>query len=178
MRPLDLDFIRHSHRSRWLGLVLLLTGLASAGLALYGYWQLKGAESGWSVRLTEAARHQGDGRAHREQTPEEAARTAAATEQARTVLNQLSRPWGSLFDALEAAGTRQVALLAVEPDPKKGVVRVSAEGKDFGAMLDYLRRLQDSGVLRDVVLASHQIREQDPERPVRFRITARWGDRS
>jgi Tfp pilus assembly protein PilN len=67
-----------------------------------------------------------------------------------------------------------VALLQIESDVDKQHVKISAEARTLGAMLDYLRDLEGRSILSDVYLQSHQIQQQDPERPVRFVLTATW----
>jgi len=87
---------------------------------------------------------------------------------ANEVLQQLTLPWGKLFQAMESSSGKQVALLAMEPDAEKQVVKISGEAKDIAAVLDYIRRLAAQQVFSSVYLQSHQIQQQDPEKPVRF----------
>jgi hypothetical protein len=79
-----------------------------------------------------------------------------------------------VFLALESAKAPDVALLAIEPDPRKGVLRVTAEAKGKNAMLDYVDRLQAAQSLQRVMLESHEVLSQVPEKPVRFVVTASW----
>lgn len=95
---------------------------------------------------------------------------------ASRVIDKLDLPWDSLFAAVESAFNQQATLLAIEPDAETRQVRLTAEAKDFPAMLDYLKQLQQSPALRDAYLSSHQINQQDSQRPVRFVINARWVD--
>ena len=79
-----------------------------------------------------------------------------------------------LFAALESARVDGVALLAIEPDPGKSTLRLSAEAKSADEMLDYVERLQAAEGLADVVLQSHQIKQGDPLQPLRFGVSAAW----
>jgi Fimbrial assembly protein (PilN) len=67
-----------------------------------------------------------------------------------------------------------VALLSIESDTDKGRMKISGEAKDLQAMLDYLRFLGTQPTLAEVYLQSHQVQQQDPQRPVRFVLSADW----
>lgn len=89
---------------------------------------------------------------------------------AAAVIEQLSFPWDRLFRTLEASSDENVVLLSVHPDAASKVVRLEAEAKDWNAMLDYMRRLGDNGLLGEVHLVSHQIQQADPNGAVRFTL--------
>ncbi|AYH41983.1 PilN domain-containing protein [Azoarcus sp. DN11] len=85
-----------------------------------------------------------------------------------------NRPWQALFATLEGLASDDVALLALTPDARKHQLRITAEARDLGAMLDYHRKLEGTPALRDVALVSHEFAEQVPGRPVRFSLVASW----
>jgi hypothetical protein len=95
---------------------------------------------------------------------------------ANGVARELARRWDSVFAAIEAARDPEVALLAIEPDASKGIVRLTAESKNKNAMLRYLTRLQDQQPLQRVLLENHEVRTEEPERPVRFVVSGQWED--
>lgn len=97
---------------------------------------------------------------------------------ALTVSAELNLPWERLFASLEESAGRDVSLLNLEPDAVKHTLALSAEARNFKAMLEFYRRLQAQTNLRDVNLHAHQTNEQDEERPIRFRITCSWQDAS
>ena len=81
-------------------------------------------------------------------------------------------PWGNLFGALEAASSDQVALLGIEPDPKAGKVLISGDSKDYLAALTYVLNLAAPTALSGVQLVRHEIKPNDPQRPVAFAVSA------
>jgi Tfp pilus assembly protein PilN len=87
---------------------------------------------------------------------------------------QLNLPWRALHDALQSATPANVALLALEPDAKRRGLRITAEAKTSGDMVDYVERLRRQGGFVDAVLVRHEINEQDPNRPIRFQVDAGW----
>ncbi|RZS58015.1 PilN domain-containing protein [Sphaerotilus mobilis] len=94
--------------------------------------------------------------------------------QARRLLVQLEAPWNELFNLLEQNADPQVGLLRLEPDAASGQIRVMALARNLGAMASWLRRLEQDPRLADVQIVQHQIEDQQPGRPVRFNIVARW----
>ena len=83
-------------------------------------------------------------------------------------------PWDKLFKALETSMDKDVALLSIQPDVAGGVVILSAEARDWNAMLGYIRRLGEDKFFTDVHLVSHQIQQSDPQKPVRFVLSCAW----
>jgi Tfp pilus assembly protein PilN len=93
---------------------------------------------------------------------------------ARRILQELTLPWEPLFRAIESSLDKQTALLAIEPDAGKGMVRITGEARDYLAILAFMRRLEQAGALVAVHLLNHQIREDVAERPYQFILAASW----
>ena len=94
--------------------------------------------------------------------------------QANEILQQLALPWDALFQAVEATSEQEIALLSIQPDVGKRIVRIGGEAKNFDALLAYITRLEDSKILNRVYLTSHEVRTQVAEKPVRFALVANW----
>lgn len=173
MRALDLDFRREDRQARWAGIALLLAGLAGAIVVGSQYTQLaeETAQAEASVRKS--------GIAARRQTPAirpsgDLQRVALEMKRAGEVAFALKVPWNDLFASVEAANTPNVALLTIESDTARRQVKISAEAKDLESMLEYVRVLGEQPKLANVYLQSHQVQQQDPQRPVRFVLGADW----
>ena len=89
---------------------------------------------------------------------------------AQATVRQLALPWPQLIDSLERAALKEVAVLHIQPDAQSRVVRVTASAAQERAMLEYLRRLGNG--FAEVHLLSHQIREDEPQRPIQFSVQA------
>jgi hypothetical protein len=167
-RPVRLDFVARVHQAPVVGAALCVLGLAAA-LALGLAFERKldertrlDAALGATPRLRHAA-----------PTPESLKMAAEAA----TVERELLIPWTQLLAELEAASrdsAASVSLLQVEPDPEKQLVRITAEVRALPDALAYLRRLQKSAVLRHPMLESHERRKDDPDHPVRIKLSAEW----
>jgi Tfp pilus assembly protein PilN len=175
MRALQLDYQRSVRPIPWLGLGVLASALVALALMASHYHQLGQHIALWEARAAHVERlssHRArallplSGQAAREQ--------ALEVQHANQVLRKLSLPWDMLFRAVESAGGESVALLSMEPDIQKGTVRISGEAKNFAAMLDYIRQLGARDVFGSVHLQNHQIRQDDPQKPVRFSLLAAW----
>lgn len=89
---------------------------------------------------------------------------------AQATVRRLALPWPQLIDSLERAALKEVAVLHIQPDAQSRVVRVTASAAQERAMLEYLRRLGHG--FAEVHLLSHQIREDEPQRPIQFSLQA------
>jgi len=87
---------------------------------------------------------------------------------------QLNLPWRALHDAVQAGTPSSIALLSLEPDARKSTLRITAEAKTSDDMIAYVEQLKNSEWFSGVLLARHEINEQDPNRPIRFQLDAQW----
>ena len=168
MRPLSLDFERKVHGPR-LGYGLLAAGAVVSALVI-------GAQATIEQEL---ARHAAAPAAEPQRDtwvlPAGVASEADAIDGARMVVSHLAGPGDRLFVTLEAIDQPDVALLMLTPDTRKRTMRVQAEARGEEAMLAYLRVLEQSHAFTQVVLVEHEIQDSDPQRPLRFSLTAAWG---
>lgn len=101
--------------------------------------------------------------------------------QANIVLRQLITPWEPLFKAVESSSQqhgKNIALLTIKPDAEKRQIKISGEAKNLDVLLDYLRLLAKQESLLNVYLLSHQVQQQDRDKPVVFSLIAEWRTRS
>lgn len=131
-------------------------------------------------------------RAHRLQhVQERAAALSARPAQAATVtipeaqaafvngaIGQLNLPWRALQDAVASATPSNIALVALEPDARKQVLKITAEAKSSDDMVDYVAQLKQQETFGAVALTRHDVQEADPNRPLRFQLEATWVTRS
>ncbi len=167
-RPVRLDFVAPVHQAPLAGAALFIVGLAAA-VALGLAFDRTFAER---TRLDAALRATARPR-HSAPTPE----SLKIAAEAATVERELGIPWTRLLAELEAASedsAASVSLLQVEPDPAKQLVRITAEVRALNDALAFLERLQKSAVLRHPMLESHERRKDDPEHPLRIKLSAEW----
>lgn len=90
------------------------------------------------------------------------------------VVNRLQKPWSQLFSGLEKAQVDTVALLSVAPDAQNRSLLLTGEAKDYNELLEYAARLRSESGLQDVHFTSTEARDDQPQRPVAFAISASW----
>ncbi len=166
MQALKIDFCRTRRAPRWVAPVLMLLALGFAGDVGMSFLEIHR-----QVKANEVALAKLDPKSYRP------ARNASAEEiaVAKETVQRLSMPWDRLFGALEAAASDQVALLAIQPDPKAGTVLISGDSKDYLAALTYVLNLSRSDALSRVQLARHEMK-QDQGKAVGFSVSAAWGE--
>jgi Tfp pilus assembly protein PilN len=176
MRRLELDLLKDDAGARWLGLALLGAGVAAALGVAAEYTALGDRMARAESGLREATR---SARKLSFAAPQkgEAQKIALEFQQARDVVVRLQQPWQELFRSLESARRPNVALLSIESEQEKRLVKITGEAKDLEAMVTYLAALRQRPALADVYLESHELQLKDPQRPVRFVLTASWGAR-
>jgi hypothetical protein len=166
--PIALDFIDpYPNRSPATGMVLFGIGVLACVILAYEF------DGSLGERDTLQARMGAIARPHRAPTVADTRNAAVAT----TIQKQLWVPWSSLLAELESASqdvSSTVSLLEVQPDAAKHVVRITAEARTLADALAYLERLQKSTMLRYPMLDSHELRKDDPEHPVRVKLSAEW----
>ena len=146
-------------------LLVLLTGFVYV-MALMQQYFIKADEQGIQVRREENVTLRNS---HNKLIMSEAQKSSI-----NSAIAQLNLPWRDLLDALESATPSNIALLSIEPESKKLIVKGMAEAKTSREMIDYIEMLKKQNFFRAVILIKHEINEQDSNRPYRFQFEAQW----
>ena len=166
MRRLTLDFLHPFPRPHWAGWLLLAAGVVMAG---WVGWQDQ--QVGRALAEATAAAPASARTAARRSARVSAGEERGAAESAQT---QLQVPWGDLFVRLEANRPKRIALVALEADARKNEATLTAEAKNARDMLAWIDELKDKAGFASVTLASHTVREDDPQQPIRFVLRLVW----
>ena len=175
LNPLRINFGVNAAAPPWWVLALFAAGFASCA---WGVWRL-GSLQAELVDVRRAIAQKQDLLALRSPVRAERAQFELPADEVRAInraIVKLNLPWRRLFAALEAGKPANVALLALEPDPGREVLRVVAEVKQADDMLAFVDRLAARPEFAGVALVKHEINDQDPNRPYRFQLEARWKD--
>lgn len=178
MKPLRIDFsppsiargILRTGPRTWL---IVAAGLALNIAAVISADRLLGAHAAAEAELQtiRAALAQ---RAARIPQPKRVAISDTQANALNNAIAQLNLPWRDLLNAVEAGTPATIALLGIDPDARKHVVRGIAEAETSEGMIAYIEQLKRQPFFRDVLLTRHEINEQDPNRPLRFQFEAHW----
>ncbi|MCE3264619.1 MAG: hypothetical protein K0R43_3698 [Pseudoduganella sp.] len=181
MKPMQIDFARRSWRRALYRAhpAMLLAGAAGAALLLAGVVLGMQASQQQAAR-DEALRVQQRKLAAAVRAPVRQPETAIPEAQAAAVnaaVLQLNLPWRRLQDAVAAANSPAVALLALDPDPRKQTLKITAEAKNADDMVGYIEQLKQQEFFTGAALLRHETNDQDPNRPLRFQVEVQWRTR-
>ncbi len=98
----------------------------------------------------------------------------AETKAVNIAITEISLPWPPLFKALEANNNEAVKLLSLEPNPKKGILRIAALALDTDSMMRYLGDLSQQKIFKDVTLVSQEAIQVNGKAVVRFLVETGW----
>jgi hypothetical protein len=178
MRKMQIDFAaptvrRALYRMHPLALAGMLAGVAlCAGAAWSGYnaLQQSRAADARQLRALQASRPAAQASAARKVVIPEAQAKAV-----NGAIMQLNLPWRELQQAVAGSAPAGIALLALEPDPRKQVLKITAEAKNADDMIAYIEQLKQQEFFAGAALARHEIMDTEPNRPLRFQVEVRWG---
>lgn len=174
MRSLQLRFPYHKQQIRWVDYLLLLAGVALLLSAVYLLKQIMSEIAYWETREAHITQQQ----KHTRQSRTPAARINKATQeelkQVDGILHQLNLPWEKLFDSLEMADSKDVALLSLRPNVSGKTIRITGEARNLAALVEYVQALELEPVLKNTHLISYKARQDHPRHPIVFSILATW----
>lgn len=184
MRKLKLNFpYRHQQIASVIEYAVLLLGVLSVVVAIYLLKLTMEKTADWEGYETRLAQQQHKSTATTSRTTfraAPAARVDQATQQelkqANVILQQLNQPWELLFDSLELAASKDVALLSLQPVAASRTVRLAGEAKNLAGLVMYVEALEREAAFRNVHLINYKIRQDHPQHPVSFLIAATWLD--
>jgi hypothetical protein len=94
--------------------------------------------------------------------------------QAAQIFSRLSTPWEKFFSGIESVSTKDIAILAIEPDVKTGQLKIEGEARDYAAVLNLVSKLEATPPFSEVFLVHHEIKRDDPQHPVSFAVSMHW----
>lgn len=171
MREIALDF--QPRRPGLLSVVLLLAGLMLGADAWLEYSMLQGRLDEADAKLTLAKRRADRVEAGRRDSRPENVFSTDETKALRLAINAIRIDWEALYRSIDKAVTEDVSLLAIRPNVAGKVVQISGEARNMAAALAFVEALRGEQ-LDKVALLSHQIKQNDPQHPIIFEISATW----
>jgi hypothetical protein len=172
MSAARIDFLQRQ-RTPWLGVGMLVLGIAALALALW-------FDRAWEARRIEYEEAEQAQREAVERMRSEAARPAVLSPDQRRfqqVAPMLRQPWLPTLRLIERATESPIYLLTLSIDPANGSVQLDAEAPDFKSALNYVRSLDEVGLLGPAQIRSHEEGTEVSRPVVRFKVETRWSAR-
>ncbi len=177
MSRLKLRFPYHEQSIPHIDYSILLIGLLILAGVLLQYRHITEEVNYWSNRVERLEKQQQQKAAPRARSTrvrEFSQEIRKEIAQANTVLDQINLPWETLFDSIESAATEQIALLSLQPNVANQTLRISGEAKNMSELLDFVEALERELVFENVHLLNYKIKQDNPNRPIIFLLTATW----
>lgn len=102
------------------------------------------------------------------------AQALADLRRANAIIDQLTVPWDTLFDAVEAADARGLGVLSLAPNARERTVRLAGESRSMNELLAYLERLAAQPALGQAHLLGYSTAQRDGVELVSFSLAATW----
>lgn len=173
MKPVQIDFSGRRPAAPWWAALLFALGAATC---ISAAWRVSTFNLRETRVMADVERARGAIQAKRPPPAPVVSIAEARVKAINAAIVQLNLPWQSLFGSLEEIRPKNIALLGLEPNGEKHVLRIYAETKQPEDMLDFVRLLEGQPQFASVALVKHEIYMQDPNRPFRFTIEAAWRD--
>jgi Tfp pilus assembly protein PilN len=178
MRHLRLKFPYPGQQSQIIDYSLLALGLLALASVLYllklsteniNYWEAR-------VERLEKQQQPNISTRHRRRDPSQQITQEIRQEikKASEIMGQLNLPWESFFNAIEFAASKEVALLSLQPNVANQNIRVNGEARNITVLLDFVEALERENVFEKAHLLNYKIKQDSPQRPIIFLITATW----
>lgn len=174
---MDIDFVRQKRPTGVMGVVLVLAGVCATIGVGNAYVRQSQQLDSWESKLLDIKKMSRRTPGVIVEAPRESLEAQQEVRVANAVLRQMAVPWDALFREIETHTDDAVALLSVQPDLQNRVVRIAGEAKNLQVLVAYIRRLGAAQALSNIYLTNHEVRTQDPQRPVAFSLVAVWSEK-
>lgn len=174
MKPVRLDYVSpHSFYKHSGSMMLLCLALAFSAYLAYRHAEASEKLEALQAQLEKSERRQ-TSMSHRNDTFAISPALRSEVEQGNRVIRQIGLPWDELFETIESIPHDYVAVLSIQPDAEDGSVTIAAEAESAADIVEYIEAINESGVLNDAHLMNHQVKTQDPQKPIGITVTATW----
>lgn len=174
MRRLKLKFPYAGQQARSVDYLLLGLGAFVFVACVYQLKSVMEEIAHWEARIDRFEQQQQHRKTPRTPIARITQETQQELKQASEVLRQINLPWEALFDSLEYAVSKEIALLSVQPNIANRAIRISGEARNLVALTDFVEAMEREAVFENVHLLSYKVKQGNPYRPIAFTLTSSW----
>lgn len=168
-RPAQLDFGDHARQAGWQTRLFLLLALALFAFSLAHHFDMTEQQQAARERLEQVTAG-----LKQQHAPRPPSGLQGSGEKQALIEASINLEWDEMLATIEHAMTGDVAITAIQTDPKKHSVSVTGQARNYPHILAFIKRLGDGKTLSNAYLASHAVVEDDPDQPVDFVVEATW----
>jgi hypothetical protein len=97
---------------------------------------------------------------------------------ANEILGSINFPWEALFDSIENAASKDIALLSFLPNISKQSLRIGGEARNMTALLNLVEAMEQETIFVNTHLLNYKIKKNGAQQPILFQITTSWSEES
>lgn len=170
MARLDFDFHPRPARPGTLGIVLALVGVVAIGWAAMNLQTAHATHAGLALQIAALEKNQARPAVRPVKHTDDAAQRTRAQ-----VSSQLAYSWQPAFEALAAARSGKIALVALDAVQSTARLKLVAEARHLADAITFIDTLQQQPGIRRVELLQHELQADDAQKPLRFNILVELG---
>lgn len=174
MRRLKLKFPYAGQQVRSADYLLLGLGFLVSVACIYQLKLFMEEIAHWDARISRFEQQQQHRKAPRTPVARITQETQQELKQASEILRQINLPWEVLFDSLEYAVSKDIALLSVQPNVANRTIRINGEARNLVALADFIEAMEREEVFENAYLLNYKVKHDNPYRPVAFSLIATW----
>lgn len=174
MRQLKLKFPYTGQQASPIDYGLLLLGLLFLAITVMHLKSIIEETTNWETQVDRFEQLQQQKRAPRASNPRANQESQQELKQAREVMKQLNLPWEMLFDSLEYAVTKDIALLSVQPNVANQSIRINGEARNLVALTDFVEAIEREAFFENAHVLSYKVKQENPHRPILFSLITSW----
>ena len=128
----------------------------------------------WEARINRLEQQQQHRKTPRTPIARITQETQQELKQANEILRKINLPWEKLFDSLEYAVSKEIALLSVQPNVANRTLRINGEARNLGALTDFVEAIEREEVFENAHLLNYKVKQENPYRPIAFSLITKW----
>ena len=179
MRSLRLRFPDTGQQARSADLAFLLIGLVVFLGVLYQFKVTTEAIDYWNLHIEHIEKKQNPNKVDRIQPNSQSRKISLEIRKeiknANVILGHINFPWEALFDSIENAVSKDIALLSLLPNVSKKSLRISGEAKNMPELLAFIKALEEEKIFVNAHLLNYKIKKSSSHQPITFQVITSWG---
>lgn len=176
MRNLKLRFPYAEQQARHVDYILLGLGFLIFVACFYQLKLIMEEIAHWEARIDRLEQQQQHRKTPRTPIARITQETQQELKQANEVLQKINLPWEALFDSLEYAVSKEIALLSVQPNVANRTIRITGEARNLAALTDFVEVIEREEVFENAYVLNYKVKQENPYRPIAFSLTTTWID--
>lgn len=180
MRSLRLKFPDTGQQVRSVDLVCFFFGLVIFVGVLYQFKVTAEAINYWNLHIEHIEKKQNHKKKQRLQSnPQDqdiSQEIRKEIKNANVILERINFPWEALFDSIENAASKDIALLSLLPNVSKQSLRIGGEARNMSVLLDFVKAMEHETIFVNTHLLHYKTKKGSSQQPVFFQITTSWSE--